>query len=359
MLEWNGTIGSVFRMYVVCTVRLLNFFFCYDLRHFNFLIIRNPYRDYEPCLVAGQFRIHINKANTMGSGGKMSYAYFGLVQDMMRNSGTFVAPVGFRDTLGELAPDFATSEQMDAVEFLVYVIDSLHEDLKSPKGGAGANPLAARQLPPIPGIDAPPIPPDDDDLTDMDVAQAARIAWERYLKRGNHSMLVDLFQGQIRSRLRCSVCSTRSVTYSAYSMLSVPLPVQSSAQTLSLESCISEFLRSEILDGDDAWRCSKCKVPRKSEKSTQLTRLPPVLIIHLKRFSFSGIFRNKLGNPITFPIRSLNLNELLGYPHTSDRYIYDLYAVVNHYGGLDGGHCTQNPNSYFYTVFLLDCFACW
>lgn len=63
-------------------------------------------------------------------------------------------------------------------------------------------------------------------------------------------------------------------------------------------------------------------------------------MIHLKRFSYTRMFRDKLDTLIDFPIEGLNLSEYCGgNPEMKDN-IYDLYAVSNHFGGLGSGHYT-------------------
>ena len=57
---------------------------------------------------------------------------------------------------------------------------------------------------------------------------AAREAWRGYLMR-NRSIIVDLFQGQLRSRLQCSQCGHRSVTFDPFMYLTVPIPRQPKA----------------------------------------------------------------------------------------------------------------------------------
>ena len=49
-------------------------------------------------------------------------------------------------------------------------------------------------------------------------------AWEKHLKR-NQSVIVDLFQAQIKSTVCCPNCDRVSVTFDPYLYLSVPVPV--------------------------------------------------------------------------------------------------------------------------------------
>jgi ubiquitin C-terminal hydrolase len=49
--------------------------------------------------------------------------------------------------------------------------------------------------------------------------------WEGFKKRDN-SFLVDLFYGQLKSKLECSKCGFQSLTFDAFNMLSLPIPTQ-------------------------------------------------------------------------------------------------------------------------------------
>jgi len=61
-------------------------------------------------------------------------------------------------------------------------------------------------------------------------------------------------------------------------------------------------------------------------------------VIHLKRFSYSRIYRDKLDTLVDFPIE-LDMSPWVQGPQKIPP-IYDLYAVSNHYGGMGGGHYT-------------------
>jgi len=75
----------------------------------------------------------------------------------------------------------------------------------------------------------------------------------------------------------------------------------------------------------------------------QIFSVPKILIIHLKRFkSGHSVFKTKLDTFINFPVRGLDLTEyVLGNKNdVLKKYIYDLFAVSNHYGYIGGGHYT-------------------
>ncbi|KAL5551499.1 hypothetical protein UlMin_001675 [Ulmus minor] len=114
---------------------------------------------------------------------------------------------------------------------------------------------------------------------------------------------------------------------------------KTSQEAISLFTCLEAFLKEEPLGKDDMWHCPRCKEYRQATKKLDLWMLPEVLVFHLKRFSFGRYTRNKLETFVNFPIRNLDLSN---YVTSKDGkpYVYELYAVSNHYGGLAGGHYT-------------------
>ncbi|KAG5267227.1 hypothetical protein AALO_G00219400 [Alosa alosa] len=106
-----------------------------------------------------------------------------------------------------------------------------------------------------------------------------------------------------------------------------------------LNDCIELFTTKEKLGAEDPWYCPNCKQHQQATKKLDLWSLPPVLVVHLKRFSYSRYMRDKLDSLVDFPIRDLDMSEFLINPNTGPCR-YDLIAVSNHYGGMGGGHYT-------------------
>ena len=74
-------------------------------------------------------------------------------------------------------------------------------------------------------------------------------SWKRYLRRDD-SKIVDLFVGQLKSTLQCTVCGHCSVTFDPFWDLSLPIP-PSSKSNVKLHHCLDLFGKEEILDGDE------------------------------------------------------------------------------------------------------------
>ncbi|GBG76736.1 hypothetical protein CBR_g22954 [Chara braunii] len=121
-------------------------------------------------------------------------------------------------------------------------------------------------------------------------------------------------------------------------------------ESLSLYSCLEAFLSKESLGKDDMWYCPRCKEHRQATKKLDLWRMPDILVVHLKRFSFSHWWKRKLETFVDFPIRGLDVRQYVtrkrrrngGTKQRGEKSscLYDLYAVSNHYGGMGGGHYT-------------------
>ena len=73
----------------------------------------------------------------------------------------------------------------------------------------------------------------------------------------------------------------------------------------------------------------------------QMWKLPPVLLLHLKRFHYTRFFRDKVCDLVHFPTRGLDLSPYLLGPGAGMAR-YNLLAVSNHMGRLGGGHYTAN-----------------
>ena len=97
--------------------------------------------------------------------------------------------------------------------------------------------------------------------------------------------------------------------------------------------------------------CPGCKEHRQASKKLDLWRLPEILVVHLKRFSYSRYMKNKLDTFVNFPIHDLNMSKYVKQMSRGDRQpMYELYAVINHYGGLGGGHYSA-----YAKVFAFSC----
>jgi len=113
---------------------------------------------------------------------------------------------------------------------------------------------------------------------------------------------------------------------------------------ITLEKCIRKYCQIEQLEETEMWYCSKCQKHVRAWKQFHLFRAPPILIIQLKRFSYTAHSfthrRDKISSLVHFPLEGLDLTEFVPFYSEDEKPVYDCYAVSNHFGSCGGGHYT-------------------
>jgi len=295
----------------------------------------------------GRWRSAVNMINPLGSKGVLTTSFAMILRDMWQQDLPSISPYGFRKSVCVYARQFAGSEQHDSQEFLSFLLDGLHEDLNRVLQKPSDNTTPEREA----------------ELELLPQQIASEQEWKVYRMR-NDSIVVDFFQGQFRNRLECLTCRKTSTTYNAFMYLSLPIPSGRGYNKVTLQQCLDSFVQEEVMEKTDAWNCPNCKTLRRATKRLSLSRLPPVLLIHLKRFTTKGPFTDKLETLVDFPLKSLDLTNYMPppLPPNIDRkstipinlddprtqippYRYDLYGVTNHFGTLSSGHYTAFVHS--------------
>lgn len=115
---------------------------------------------------------------------------------------------------------------------------------------------------------------------------------------------------------------------------------------VTLYDLLDFFQCQEKLEKDNSWYCDRCKKHQEAIKKTDIYRAPNYLIIHLKRFKIrtnnsmtAWVTNSKIKTFIDYPVENLDITKYIIGPKNG-KAIYDLYGVVQHFGGLNGGHYT-------------------
>lgn len=116
---------------------------------------------------------------------------------------------------------------------------------------------------------------------------------------------------------------------------------------ITLEDCFVETGKREVLSEDNAWYCNRCKELRRATKTLEIWTIPDILVVHLKRFGGNRSFRDKIDVLVDYPIEGLDMTQRVGLKEDGKEYVYDLFAVDNHYGGLGGGHYTAVAKNFY------------
>jgi ubiquitin carboxyl-terminal hydrolase 4/11/15 len=145
-----------------------------------------------------------DQRNILGTEGQLVKAYAKLLNEMwnLDTQHGGISPDIFKRILGQYNTQFEGYGQHDSHECINSILDLLGEDLYR----HGKKPFVAMS---------------DDDSRSLD--DAAQDTWNKHLHR-NESVITDLFHGQFKSTVRCSICERISVTFDPLSSLLLPIP---------------------------------------------------------------------------------------------------------------------------------------
>lgn len=307
-----------------------------------------------------------------------------LFKKMYLNGGCSIVPSGFLKNCVKLRPDLnIPNEQQDTQEFLMFLLDQLHDELSN-------SDVVVNDYPEL--------------MEHESLGKEYETWFDGVIKQG-FSPISSIFQGQLQDSLTCTNCGFKSSNYSSFYMLSLVIPKLSphgkKLKKILLEDCIEMFTKDEILSGENAWDCPKCTKARsegkkkehgdtltvqeerpsrkhrlpfsssfkfrgrssspapvkkfKEEKSNGLflsrskshnsnstiksfafVALPPILIIHLSRFLFYDTSQKDTAI-VQYPL-------ILEIPHNGKLVKYKLFSLINHNGTLKSGHYTSIAN---------------
>ncbi|XP_076294142.1 ubiquitin carboxyl-terminal hydrolase 8 isoform X2 [Lasioglossum baleicum] len=250
----------------------------------------------------------LNTNNDNNTQGQVVEEVAQVIKALWRGQYKSISPHDLKIAVGQYKLQFESYEQQDSHEFLTFLLDWMHNDLKR-----------KHKVPLV-----------------MTVAEEA---W--YKAMGSmQSIISNLFFGQLRSTITCSFCKQSSTTYESFNSLTTSLP---HSNRCTLNDCILKFVTGQKVVG---WKCPKCQTPREATKKFDFVKLAPIVVIHLNRFAESGGWFEKRNTAVDFPLTDFNLKSYLvidsNTPTISNirSYNYSLYAMSNHYGTMEGGHYT-------------------
>ncbi|KAM9764862.1 ubiquitin carboxyl-terminal hydrolase 8 [Menidia menidia] len=268
----------------------------------------------------------INRYNILGHKGEVAEEFGVIMKALWAGLYKCISPRDFKITIGKINEQFSGYDQQDSQELLLFLMDGLHEDLNKADNRKRYK---------------------EEENDHLDDQTAADVAWSKH-KLLNESIIVALFQGQFKSTVQCLTCHRKSRTFETFMYLSLPL---ASTSKCSLQDCLRLFSKEEKLTDNNKVFCRHCKAHRDSTKKLEIWKVPPIMLVHLKRFSYEGRWKQKLQTSVDFPLDSLDLAQYVIGPKQSLKR-YNLYGVSNHYGGLDGGHytayCKNAPKQRWY-----------
>ncbi|KAK5808010.1 hypothetical protein F5H01DRAFT_67893 [Linnemannia elongata] len=339
-------------------------------------------------------------------------SFFNFVDSMWSGKSAIFSPAHLVSDVKKFNDMFQGTSQQDAQEFLRCILDKLHDELTYPRKYADPN----MTLPTIPIQDekmnkAKAVQPpqktsvkssngtskDTSRSSNPKVVTTSSLSYassrsstsSRSLQSSENSSLVenaeitparvtnpsiisDLFEGTLESRVRCLSCRKEYIKEDKFFDLSIPIDKKNKIiddtlddkngkdkeggvlgsfvdsiggwlsinnRNIKLTDCLASFCATEELTGEDRYRCTQCDALNDCRKTFKITRLPETLCIHLKRFRYDS-YSSKINTYVQFPMEDLDMTPFLKSTDHQElsNSKYDLYAMVRHRGVVGGGH---------------------
>ena len=235
-------------------------------------------------------------------------------------------PRGFFQSLFKVLSEtnngwYQRGQQADAAEAIQYIMESLHDGMyyKVNMSIAGYS-TNCEEISQIKAIES----------------------WSTYFKN-EYSPIIQNFYGQSQICVHCEHCKSVTERYEPWLMIKAPIPggdvVGGPAPTL--DTCLNAAFAPESIDD---YQCDTCKARGKATITNRISRLPPIVILSIKRFTNIG---SKVRGKLAWDLDSFDLSSALAFsrnPFGEESIfpaVYETFAVIEHHGSLQGGHYTM------------------
>ncbi|XP_062243334.1 ubiquitin carboxyl-terminal hydrolase 42-like, partial [Platichthys flesus] len=203
--------------------------------------------------------------------------------EVFSKSGNVIKIVGVVNELHRIATHFKIGRQGDAHEFLRYAMEAM-------------------QMSCLPG-------------TELD------------RETEETTFIQQVFGGYLRSRIKCLNCNAVSDKFEKF--LDITLEICLSTQAASsVSKALEQFFKLDQLEGDNAYKCTKCNKMVTAAKGFSIGLNPNVLTLVLKRSV--NINGHKITKNIKYP-EYLDMRPFMSQTQGESQ-LYSLYAVMVHSG---------------------------
>ncbi len=256
---------------------------------------------------------------------------------LMYNSHTrddmLLTPNSFRNAISIKNSMWGMKEQQDSQEFFNFLLCSIEEEIK-------------KKVIFIPGRKFNMEP------NKQDLYETIQIIHKNIIKQNSlmeeYSIVRKLFGGMIHNIIKCDYCGNRSHNYDSFFTLQLNV-------SNDIYECMDDFIKEEQIDKDNMTLCDFCGMKNKAHKKMNISSMPEILVIHLKRFMVNnyGVITRKISNMVKYPleldITKYGEGELGKYK----LFGVNMHHSIGHNNNADYGHYTsivvnRNNNKWYH-----------
>ena len=226
----------------------------------------------------------------------------------------YVRPTGFLSEVskavhGTVYSSFGIPVQNDSHEYLVYLLDQIHEALRTTIPWSSV---------PVP-VNASPT---------EKMRHLAQQEWNQFVST-NSSEVVRQFFGMMRKTVTCSHCHQKTYKWEIFNSIKIPCEGTTFYDWIQKE--VNEV--SEI----ENYQCDNCSARHSATIHSHLWKLPPYLFITIRRFHYNG---EKIMTPCPYEGMNLSMDRFFASESEDLNQIYELRGITDHHGSHLGGHYT-------------------
>ena len=277
--------------------------------------------------------------NYIGRDDKLSPYYYGLIQNLWQENGPkSFSPTDFMKVVEKMNPLFKVGQAGDSKDFIIFILESLHKELKSPIKTGNNNQI-------------------NHILNQYD----KKSAFHHFLAefKSDFSIISDTFFGINETMNECLNCKNNYnmmnmncpilYNYGIFNCLIFPLEEIKNYRNnnymnfnynnmpilnqVTLDDCFIYNQKMELFTGENRNYCNNCKLLFDSNYVTRIYSSPQVLILILNRGK-GNIYNVTLNFTETIDITKYIYNE------KKNKMSYDLYGFITHIG-------QSGPNAHF------------
>nr|PVC50218.1 ubiquitin carboxyl-terminal hydrolase [Theileria orientalis] len=202
--------------------------------------------------------------------------------------------------------DFVLGDQQDAHEFLTYLLNVMIDEIREA----------------------------EENVTKSKTSTHSKSRHKE--KKEKRTWLNELVEGSVESETKCHECD--SVTRMKEPFITLSLDI---FENSNIKKCLDQYCDKEVLSGKNKFFCETCNRYCDASKKILFDVLPPILILHLKRFKYNikpGSTMCNMYERLQYQVISSNEIEL-ECNRKKRKVEYQLFSVILHIGtSPDYGH---------------------
>ena len=269
----------------------------------------------------------------------MCVSYSSLLYDLLHTKEAYIKPILFKQIIGKMNPLFEGNHAADAKDLILFIIETLHNELKNPSIQNDKEIDFAQQ-----------------EINARNEQKMLNDFLEEF--KLNQTIISKSFYGTNRSIMKCNNCGLTKYSFQTFNLLIFPLKkVKEYKQKnrhfwnkldLNLYDAFLCEQERETLDGENMIYCNNCRQLAPGFHEQDFYTLPPLLIIILNRGRNNQDFNEEFRFDEILDFTDKNIVK----SNDSNKKYY-LCGIITHLGESgSGGHfiayCRNSQSDCFY-----------